>query len=370
MGAGHAHVEVLRSFAVKPEPGVAIVLVTKTRFTPYSGMLPGLVAGIYRFEDAHVDVRRLAAAAGARFVQGTVLGLDLTSRQVHCVDGATIGYDLLSLDVGITPSTADVPGAAEHAIPVKPIDGFLTRFDALLARVRAGDVRRVALVGGGAGGVELALAVAHRLRLVAGQAGHDPTTLELWLVTRAARILAALPPEVARRLDRHLSSRRVEVLCDARVTAVAADHLDIEGRPPLPVDAVLWVTEAAAPGWLRGTDLPLDPAGFIAVGGGLEVQGHRDVFAAGDVAHFGPRDLPKAGVYAVRQGPVLASNIRRTLHGRPLRPYRPQREALVLISTGERHAVGTRNGMVVEGGWMWRVKDWLDRRWVRRYGSF
>ena len=162
---------------------------------------------------------------------------------------------------------------------------------------------------------------------------------------------------------------RVEVLCDARVTAVAVDHLRFEGRPPLPADAVLWVTRAAAPGWLHGTGLPLDPSGFVAVGAGLDVRGRPGVFAAGDAVRFGPRDLPKAGVYAVRQGPVLAGNIRRALAGDPLRPYRPQRDALVLISTGARHAIGTRNGVVVEGDWVWRVKDRLDRRWIQRYRS-
>jgi len=369
VGAGHAHVEVLRSFAIAPVPGLAIVLVTRTRFTPYSGMLPGLVAGLYRFEEAHVDSRRLAAAAGAQFVEGTVAALDLASQQVRCADGVTISYDILSLDIGITPATGDVPGAREHAIPVKPIDGFIARFEALLERVRAGSVRRVALVGGGAGGVELTLAVAHRLRRGASDAGHDPATVDLQLVTRGARILPALPIDAARRLERQLSSRRVELLCDARVTAVAADHLRIEGRPPLPVEAVLWVTEAAAPVWLHGTGLPLDPSGFVAVGAGLGVLGHPRVFAAGDAVHFGPRDLPKAGVYAVRQGPVLAGNIRRAVMGKPPRPYRPQRETLVLISTGDRHAVGTRNGVVVEGHWVWQVKDWLDRRWVRRYES-
>ncbi len=347
-------------------PGVAVILVTKTRFTPYSGMLPGLVAGLYGFDEAHIDAQRLAAAAGARFIEGTVTGLDLAARTVRCADGSTVGYDILSLDIGASPAV-DIPGAADHAIPVKPIAGFLSRFDDVLGRVRAGRVRSIALVGGGAGGVELALSAASRLRQAADGAGGDPTSLHLWLVTRARRILPALPPAAARRLGRHLSSRRITVLCDACVTAVTADHLEFAGRPPLPVEAVLWVTEAAAPDWLRGTGLPLDPSGFILVEAGLDVRGQAGVFAAGDAVRFAPRDLPKAGVYAVRQGPVLAGNIRRALAGSPPRPYRPQRDALVLISTGGRHAVGLRNGFVVEGDWVWRIKDRLDRRWMGRY---
>ncbi|WP_131114433.1 FAD-dependent oxidoreductase [Lichenihabitans psoromatis] len=367
VGAGHAHVEVLRSFAMKPVPGVDVVLVTMSQFTPYSGMLPGLVAGLYGFDDAHIDAGRLADVAGARFVEGIVIGLDLAAREARCADGSIIGYDVLSLDIGISPAAAAVPGAAEYALPVKPIGGFLSRFDDLLGQVRAGCVCRIALVGGGAGGVELALAVAHRLRLVARGAGKDPGSIDLRLVTRGSRILPALPAGASRRLERHLSSRRVALLCDARVTAVAADHLQIEGRPPLPVEAVLWVTQAAAPVWLRGTGLPLDPLGFIQVDAGLNVRRQSGVFAVGDAVRFGPRDLPKAGVYAVRQGPVLADNLRRALVGDPPRPYRPQRDNLVLISTGSRHAVAVRNGLMVEGDWVWRIKDWLDRRWIARY---
>ena len=369
VGAGHAQVEVLRAFARSPIRNVSLTLATPSRFTPYSGMLPGLVAGLYRFEEAHIDVRRLAAAAGATFVEQAVVGLDPEAREARCADGTSIGYDVLSIDVGATPASRDIPGVSDHAVPVKPIAGFLARFEIVVAGVREGRLRHVALVGAGAGGVELALAVERRLRHEAEAAGRRPASLAVSLVSETPTILPGFPEAFVTRLGRTLQARAIAVLTDARVVAVEADGLRFETRPPLDVDAVLWVTKAAAPTWLGATGLPLDAAGFIAVEPGLDVRGWPSIFAAGDVASFGPRDLPKAGVYAVRQGPVLAANLRRALAGLAPRPYRPQRNALVLLSTGERHAVGTRNGVTVEGDWVWWVKDRLDRRWIRRYAG-
>ena len=369
VGAGHAQVEVLRTFAMSPIRGVALTLATPSRSMPYSGMLPGLVAGLYRFEDAHIDVTRLAAAAGATFVEQAVVGLDLKARHARCADGTSIGFDVLSIDVGATPASRDIPGAADHAVPVKPIAGFLARFETVVAGVREGRLERIAFVGAGAGGVELCLAVERRLRREAQAAGRCPASLAVTLVSETPTILPGFPAAVVRRLCRILKARAIEVLTDARVTAVETNRLRFDARPPLDADAVFWVTKAAAPPWLGATDLPLDAAGFIAVEAGLDVTGWPGVFAAGDVASFGPRDLPKAGVTAVRQGPVLAGNLRRALAGLAPRPYRPQRDALVLMSTGERHAVGTRNGVTVEGDWVWWIKDRLDRRWIGRYAG-
>ena len=370
VGAGHAQVEVLRSFATSPIPDVSLTLATPNRFTPYSGMLPGVVAGLYRVEEAHIDVRRLAAAAGATFIEQAIVGLDLESRRARCADGTSIAYDILSIDVGAAPANHETPGVADHAVPVKPIAGFLAQFETVVAGVRAGRVARIALVGAGAGGVELALAVERRLRREAEAAGRNSAALAVSLISAAPTILPGFPASVVRRLARILQARDIAVLTDARVTAVDAKTLSFDARPPLEAEAVLWVTQAVAPAWLGETGLPRDAAGFVAVAAGLDVRGRPGIFAAGDMASFGPRHLPKAGVYAVRQGPVLAGNLRRALTGLAPRPYRPQRHALVLLSTGERHAVGTRNGVTVEGDWVWWVKDRLDRRWIRRYAHF
>src|SRR5262249_38308157 len=161
------------------------------------------------------------------------------------------------------------------------------------------------------------------------------------------------------------AARGIEVVTGAAVTAVEAGRLILAGRAPVEADEILWTTQAAPARWLAQAGLPLEANGFLKVEDTLQVADHHDLFAAGDPLPFAPGELPKWGVYAVRAGPVLADNLRRTLTGKSLRPFRPQREALYLVSTGEPYAVGARNGLVVEGAWVWRWKDWIDRRFMR-----
>jgi selenide,water dikinase len=368
VGAGHSHVTVLRRFGMDPIPGVRFTLISRELHTPYSGMLPGLIAGHYGFDDAHIDTGPLARFAGARLYQDEVVALDLAGRRVICRDRPPVPYDLLSLNIGSTPNTGSVPGASEHAIPVKPIDGFLGRFEALKARVLARKGRtRLALVGAGAGGVELLLSVEHRLRREVTRAGFDAAALSFALVSDVAEILPSFPAAFRARFQRILAARGIAVFSGVPVTRVEPGRLLLDGHAPVEVDEILWTTQAAPAQWLAKSGLPLDARGFLAVDDTLRAA--MDVFAAGDTIAFATRDLPKSGVYAVRAGPVLADNIRRTLTGRSLRRFRPQGEALYLVSTGERYAVGTRNGLVVEGAWVWRWKDWIDRRFMRRFNE-
>ena len=359
VGAGHANVAVLRRFGMRPIDGVRLTLVTREVRTPYSGMLPGLIAGRYTMEQAHIDVGALARFAGARLHQDEAVGLDLANRHVLCRDRPPVPYDLLSLDVGSRPNTGDVPGAAEHAIPVKPIDRFLARFEALRVRVASGRSKHIVMVGGGAGGVELLLSVERRLRRKAGG-------LVLSLVTASRDILPAFPLAFRARFAVILAARGIAVHSGHRVTRVTSSHVEVGGER-IPADEVLWTTEAAPASWLADTGLTLDPAGFVRVNAMLRATGHTDVFAAGDMVAFDPSPVPRSGVYAVRAGPVLAANLRATVLGRPRRVYRPQRHAMYIVSTGEPYAVLTRNGLIVEGRWVWRLKDWIDRRFIARF---
>ena len=364
VGAGHAHVAVLRRFGMKKLDGVRLTLITREVDTPYSGMLPGFVAGRYTFDQAHIDTGPLARFAGARLYQDEAVGLDLAARTVLCRDRPPVPYDLLSLDIGSRPNTGGVPGAAEHAIPVKPIDGFLVRFEALRRRVVEGRSQHVLLVGGGAGGVELLLSLERRLR-------HDAPAcaLRFSLVTGSADILPAFPPAFRARFRSILQKRGVAVHAGARVTAVERGRVVLDGRGPLACDEVLWTTEAAPASWLADTGLALDGHGFMRVGASLRAAGRDDVFAAGDMVAFDPAPIARSGIYAVRAGPVLAANLRAALTGARPTSYRPQRNALYIVSTGEPYAVMTRNGLVTEGAWAWRLKDWIDRRFMDRFNQ-
>lgn len=368
VGAGHAHVTAMRAFGMAPISGVRLTLISREVRTPYSGMLPGLIAGHYAFDDVHIDTGPLVHFAGARFYQDEVVGIDVVGRRVLCRNRPSVPYDLLSLDIGSVPNTSEVPGATEHAIPVKPIDGFLKQLDALSERLRARKGRaRVAVVGAGAGGVELLLAVEHRLRHET--AAFDPAGLSFVLISATADILPSFPAAFRLRLRNLLATRGIDVVAGARVTGVEAGRLLFDDRPPVVADETLWTTQASAAPWLRSSGLPVDNGGFLQVGDCLQVVGNDDIFAAGDTIAFSTRALPKSGVYAVRAGPVLADNLARRVSGRSLRPFRPQRRALYLLSTGPRHAVGTRNGLTFDGAWVWCWKDWIDRRFMRRFSE-
>jgi selenide,water dikinase len=367
VGGGHAHVHVLTAFAARPVAGVQITLITRDLATPYSGMLPGTVAGLYRPEQAHIDLVRLAAATDARLIHAETMGLDRWQKRVLMPDGRTLAYGIVSFDIGIAPSLDAIPGAAQHAIAVKPIGQFLTRLDALLARCALPDgPRRIAMIGGGAGGVELLLSIRSRVIAEAAVRGTDGTRFSFALVT-AGEILETHNRQVRIAFRRILSERGIELSEHRRVRFLRAGTIEFASGPPLNADAILMATGAAPPRWFGDTGLARDEGGFLAVGPTLQSVNDPDVFAAGDCAALVETPREKAGVYAVRAGPPLAENLRRRAQGKRPKRWTPQRRHLALISTGERYAVASWGPCAAEGAWVWRVKDSIDRRWMRKY---
>jgi selenide,water dikinase len=370
IGGGHSHVGVLRRFGMHPVPGVRLNVICCDTHTPYSGMLPGYIAGHYSYDEVHIDLSRLARFAGARLFRDEALGLDRDAGKVLCRNRPPVPYDYLSINIGSTPQMSDVPGATEHAVPVKPISGFNQRWLLLLARVRQhAGAMRIAVVGGGAGGVELALAMQYRLRQELRAAGRNPDELRFHLLTSDPVILPTHNALVRRAFERVLAERGVALHCSAEVNEVSATRLQTTGGESVDADEIVWVTRAGGAPWLRQTGLALDADGFIQVGDTLQTLTDPKVFAAGDIAGMVNHPREKAGVFAVRQGPPLAENLRRTAEGRALEPYRPQSKWLALISTGDRYAVASRGALGFEGAWVWRWKDWIDRRFMDKFGE-
>ena len=371
VGGGHSHVAVLKRFGMRPTAGVRLTLVSRDMLTPYSGMLPGLVAGHYSAEQAHVDLRKLSRFANARVIHAPATGIDLAGRKVLVTGRPAIGFDVLSLDIGSQPTMGAIEGAKEHALGIKPIDAFRERW-AEVERdgLKRGGRLRVAVIGGGAGGTELSLSLRHRLRTLLDRAG-VPDGVEITLLAETREVVESHAPAVRRRMTRLLAERGVRLLAGHRVVAVRPGRVEAvaggDERVAVDCDLAIAVTHAGAPGWLGDSGLDLDDAGFVRVRETLQSTGDPLVFAAGDIASFDTRRLPKSGVYAVRQGPVLAENLARLAAGRPLRPYRPQPLTLALISSGDRNAVASWGRLALEGGWVWGVKDWIDRRWMRKY---
>ena len=372
VGGGHSHVVVLKRLAMQPEPGLRLTLICTDVHTPYSGMLPGYVAGHYDYDAVHIDLSRLAMFAGARLYRDEVIGLDRTDCKVLCRNRPPVPYDRLSINIGSTPQLASVLGAAGHVVPVKPIYQFNQRWLALLDRVQqhTQGVLRVAVVGAGAGGVELLLAMQYRLQREFVALGRNANLLQFHLLGSEPTILPTHNAGVRQRFMRVLAERGVMLHLGSAVTQVQTNRLVCANGQAIETDEIMWVTQAGGAPWLQDTGLALDANGFLVVNDCLQSITDPLVFAAGDIAAMQNHPLPKAGVFAVRQGQPLADNLRLSVQARPLRPYHPQRSWLALISTGDRYAVASRGAMGFAGQWVWRWKDWIDQRFMHKFSDF
>jgi len=370
IGGGHSHLFVMKYLAMNPIPGMRLTLITRDLHTPYSGMLPGFIAGHYDFDDAHIDLRPLSIYARARLIRAEVSAIDVEQKVIKMTNRPTISYDLLSINIGSRPAMPELVDAGENQFAVKPIDYFLTRWQKLEQRILMSPTPvKLAIVGAGAGGVELALSLQYRIEQALAPSRKVEHHLEISLVTDDEQILSAFNPRLRRRFARVLKSRNIKVHCNARVQQFDNGCMRVENRDSIQSDAVIWVTNASAPGWLSATGLKLDSDGFIAVNDRLQSCSHPQVFATGDIASVDRYPRPKSGVFAVRQGIPLARNLARSLQHQPLKSFRPQKQFLSLISTGEPYAVAARGPWSAEGAWLWLLKNWIDRRFMRQFSD-
>lgn len=361
LGGGHSHLAVLRAFGMRPLAGLRLTLISPESDTAYSGMLPGLVAGHCAFEEAHIDLLRLCRFAGARFLRCRADGIDALGRKVLIKGRPAVPYDILSINSGSLPDLSQVPGAADHAIPVKPVASFLARWRDSENRLPAGKSINLGIVGAGAGGLEIAMALRYRLR--------SQAEISLQLFEAGTEILPGHNKLARRKIERELQRQAIALHLGEQVALVDAGGLVLSGGGRFDLDAVVWTTHAAAPAWIAESGLARDDAGFLLLDQTLRSLSHPEVFAAGDVGSIAGHPRPKSGVFAVRQGPPLADNLRRALLGRPLRRYRPQKRFLSLLATGGRSAVGSRGALALEGPPIWRWKNWIDRRFMLRFGE-
>jgi len=364
IGGGHSHLFVLKYFAMNPVAGVRITLVSRDLHTPYSGMLPGFIAGHYDFDAAHIDLLPLARHAGARVIHDEVSGLDADLGQVKFDNRPALDYDLLSINIGSRPTSPELTAADSLQFAVKPVDQFIESWNQLEQRLRDSDRDiNLAIIGGGAGGVELALSLDYRAR----ELGLPHAGLKLCIVTDQQQLLAGHNTRVRRIFGRILEQRSIPVYYGCPVSGLEHGLLQGDFEQSIAADAAIWVTQASPARWLRDSGLRLDEQGFIAVNPSLQSVSHENLFAAGDIAAVKNFPRPKSGVFAVRQGLPLARNLERRLRGQSSRPFKPQRQFLSLISTGDRFAVASRGPWALQGKWCWWLKDRIDRKFIRRF---
>jgi len=368
VGGGHSHIEVLRMFGMSPPDTCQLTFVTRDLLVPYSGMLPGYVAGHYDYPECHIDARPLAKRAGARICHAEVDGVDLDRRLVLCRDRPAVPFDILSVNIGSRPAIGDVPGAAEFALPAKPVDRFIQGWEDIVRRILdRGEKFRIVVAGAGAGGVELALTMQHFMNGELARRNLDPELVNFAIATAGPDIIPSHNAGVRKRMNRVLEKRGIALYTNDAIVEVRADSARCESGREMPYDALIWTTHAAPQPWVKDSGLATDEEGFLLVDETLRSVSHPFVFAAGDIASMQASPRPKSGVFAVRQGPYLSDNLRRTLAGEPPEPFTPQTNFLSLISTGDRNAIASRGGWSTEGHWVWRLKDYIDLKFMRKY---
>ncbi len=359
VGGGHAHALVLKQFGMNPLPSVRFTLISDVTHTPYSGMLSGYLAETYTYDESHIDLRRLCEVVGARFIRAKVSGLDLDSRRVTVAGWPAISFDLLSINIGSTPDIDRVTGARQFATPVKPVPQFLSEWKSLRKKVDDGNRPSIVFVGGGASGVELAISYRQRL-------GPD---VPIHLVDRSAELLPTHNGRVRRLLRKNCRRRDIQLHLKETVTKVHEHGVVCQSGLEIAGDHIVWVTGASAPSWLSESGLALDEAGFIRVSPALQSESHSFVFAAGDIATIADYRRPKSGVYAVRAAKPLAENLRRYCAGQSLIKHIPQKKFLSLISTSDGSAVASRGVLAWHGPQVWRLKDVIDRKFMRKFSD-
>eukprot|EP00963_Diacronema_lutheri_P008623 scaffold764_cov363-Pavlova_lutheri.AAC.11 len=370
VGGGHAHVAVLKSFAMRPVEGVRLTLVTRETHAPYSGMLPGSVAGHYTKDECHVDLAPLARLAKVQMIHAEVEGIRREDKQVVLRGRPPLRYDLLSINVGIRPKMEAAKGSDRHAVPVKPIDGFWTRWQTMVNEYKNSEqTTTVVVVGGGAGGVELVLAMQHRLHQEREASSRPLPPANFVLCTQGSIIQSH--PQARNVFVEEFKRRGVKLFENRKVVSVQPDHLQTEDGLEIPFTHCLWCTEAGAPKWLKeNTGLETDEAGFLVIRPTLQTLTDDNIFAVGDCASCKEYPRPKAGVFAVRQGPPLAENLKRVLSGELPRPFKPQSNYLSIVSTGNKYGMALYGKwFILRGEWVWRWKNWLDISWMNKYGK-
>lgn len=351
IGGGHTHALVLKSWGMKPLAGARLTVINPGPTAPYSGMLPGFVAGHYERADLDIDLVQLGRFANARLILGHAKHIDRKAKLIHVPGQPPIGYDVASIDIGITSAMPEMHGFAEHAVPAKPLGPFAARWAAF--REEAGPAH-VAVIGGGVAGVELVLAMAHALR--------NRNRLASATLIDNDTALTALPENAQKIMRRHLTIQGVSVVENAEIAEITPGLIRLcDGREILS-DFTTGAAGARPYDWLQDTGLALTN-GFVTINPHLQ-SSDPAVFATGDCAHFAADPRPKAGVYAVRQAPILFQNLRAQLTGDRLSHYRPQKDYLKLISLGDKQALGEKFGLPFYGRQVWRWKDHIDHSFM------
>ncbi|PCH59017.1 MAG: hypothetical protein COC19_07830, partial [SAR86 cluster bacterium] len=349
LGGGHSHLAVLKHLAMHRVAGLAITLISRDIHTPYSGMLPAYIDGVYSDDEMHIDLRPLAQYAGARLIREEITELDLINKRVICKHRPAIDFDFISLNIGSKPDAMMIPGASQHAIGIKPIDEFLQRLDEAIENAKQSLVKNkpftLAIVGGGPATVELALSAHNRLHQQLAISKGQDSPIKIKIISGDAVLLKSHNLRVREQVQQELSHANIIVHLSHQVSEFQAQTIICDNGENIQADLIVLATGASLPAWPSQCGLQCGEDGFIAVNQYLQSTSHAFVFAAGDAASIVAQPRPKSGVFAVRQGLPLAQNLIRFATGKKLKAFKPQKHALALIYLGNRRAIASRKNL-------------------------
>ena len=369
LGLGHTNAHILKQWRMQPIQGASLICVADYPVATYSGMMPGVLSGQYQAEDMEIDLVRLCAVSGVRLLVERVTSIDFQKRELLFDSRAPLRFDFLSVGIGSRPSQQGV-AIAENArlLSIKPMQTFLQRLESAIQsasqRSQGDQPLRMHIVGGGVASIEIACCLRKRY-----QDKIQAKQLSLNLVV-GDELGGGLLPKTRTLIQHELQHAGITIIQGKRVTSVTETSLQLDDQSQEPTDLVIWATQAVGSDFLRELSLPHDERGFLLTKPTLQSTGDDRVFAVGDSGTCPEHALPKAGVYAVRQGPVLWDNLTRAVAGKPLVPFHPQKRFLKLLNLGDGRAAVEHLGVSKVGRWAWRLKDYIDRKFMRMYQDY
>lgn len=356
IGAGHANIQVLHGLAQVDRSLFDLVLISDVLNAPYSGMLPSYLVGDFEYSELHFDLKKICDRLGFQFIFDRVKTIDSHARMIKLASGSQVSYDLAAINVGIQPQSIHL-SEDKSVLLVKPISKLIEKWKTLDQLI---DHSIISVVGGGAGAFEIAVACSRRFK---------KKSIKVQLVTGDQGLLPSLNIKVQGLARKALKKMEIQLIEGSRVQEHLEGALRLQNGKVIPTTVCLVATSAKAPEWFKVSGLPISAQGFVKVQGDLLVEGHQTLFAAGDCCEFMNQSLPKAGVFAVRQGPILLENIKSLLQGQiKLQTYEPQKDFLTILISGPRTAIASKGAWAFEGRLAWVLKNWIDRKFMKRFG--
>lgn len=364
LGIGHTNAHVVKQWATEPIADYDLLCISKFPTATYSGMLPGTLGKQFADDEMKIDLQSLCDRAAAQLVIADTSGLDLTTGEISFTDHDPVAFDVLSIGVGSMPVGWQKHCQSPLMVPIKPMQTFLKRLDSRLqaAQATGRETIGVSIVGGGVAGIEIAFCLKQLC-----QKRTEASKVEITIYTSSDRIADGMTDRSVRRIESLLADRKINVCSNRRIVNVGSDSIETKDQKSYPSDCVIWATGAAAPPVLKKLGLSEDDRGFVATANTLQSLTDPRIFVVGDSGTIISSPAPKAGVYAVRQCPILWHNIRAFITKQTLKTYKPQQDFLKLLNTGDGKALLQYNRITAHARWCWHLKTWIDRRFIREF---